>query len=357
MYSNNLFVRFIRIILFPFSLIYGFIIIIRNYLFDKNILRSATFEIPIICVGNLSVGGTGKSPMVELLVALLKKNYSVATLSRGYSRKTKGYKEVTVLSTPEEVGDEPLQFKIKFSDITVAVAEQRIEGIPRLIYENPNIEVIILDDAFQHRTVKPGFNILLTEFNSLYAQDFFLPTGNLRDSKISANRADVIVVTKCPSFLQQKDKMKLQKLLNVKPYQHLFIATLQYDKPKHLFTNEEIALENKHILLFTAIANDKVLIDYLKDHAQSVDVIKYPDHHHFNEKDVQDLVSKYSTISTGEKIIITTSKDAVKLNIFNNQLNKLPIYVLNIRHQVLLGEDKDFNSIILNYVETKLSHL
>ncbi len=194
-----------RYILFPFSIIYGFIIWLRNKLFDKKILRSASFNFPLICVGNLAVGGTGKTPMTEYLVDS-KKKYTVATLSRGYKRKTKGFAIADENTTALEIGDEPMQIHKKFPEITVAVAEERVVGIPQLLHEKPNTEIIILDDAFQHREVKAGLNILLTDYHNLYTRDFILPAGDLRDVRSSSKRADIIVVTKCKPDLDEEER-------------------------------------------------------------------------------------------------------------------------------------------------------
>ena len=211
-----------RIFLFPFSLIYGFIIVVRNFLFDKDIIKSVSFNFPIIAVGNLSVGGTGKSPMVEYLITLLKDKYKVATLSRGYKRKLKGYVLAQAHTTAIEIGDEPMQFHSKFPDVAVAVGEERIVAIPQLLQDCPETNVIILDDAFQHRVIKPGFNILLTEYDNLFTKDFFLPAGNLRDQKSSYKKADVIVVTKCPFNLSKEEKDTIKKEIDPLPHQKVF---------------------------------------------------------------------------------------------------------------------------------------
>ena len=210
----------------PFSLIYGVIIRMRNRLYDKKIFRSAKFDFPLICVGNLAVGGTGKTPMVEYLVSILEKKYEVATLSRGYKRKTKGFLIASEKSKALEIGDEPMQIHKKFPGITVAVAEERVIGIPQLLFSKPGTEVIILDDAFQHREVAAGLNILLTDFNNLYSRDYMLPTGNLRDTKKSSERADIIIVTKCKSNLTADEKVSVINELKPKANQEIFFATI-----------------------------------------------------------------------------------------------------------------------------------
>jgi len=203
---SNLFLKSFRILLLPFAFLYWFAISIRNWLYDNKISRSTSFGLPVICIGNLSVGGTGKSPMVEYLVRLLHPKFKVATLSRGYKRKTKGYALATAGSTALEIGDEPMQFHQKFPEIAVAVGEERLEAIPQLLHDRPDTEAIILDDAFQHRAVKAGLNILLTEYSNLFTRDFYLPTGDLRDLKSQYKRAQIIVVTKCDPDLSNEEK-------------------------------------------------------------------------------------------------------------------------------------------------------
>lgn len=335
----------------PFSVLYGLIVAVRNFLFNKKILRSASFSIPVICVGNLSVGGTGKSPMVELLIQTLKSNFQISVLSRGYGRKTKGYFLANENSLATEIGDEPLQIKTKFPEINVAVGEQRVEAIPQLLYDEPETNLIILDDAFQHRSVRAGFNILLTEFHHPYANDFFLPTGNLRDQKSSANRANIIVVTKCPKTLTSEDKNLLTKKLKIKDHQQLFLATLSYDLPEKLFSKEKISLNNQmHALVFTAIANAKPMIDFLEENVSNVETMQFRDHYHFKEKDIEALLEKFNQIKTQHKIIITTSKDAVKLRNFVSQLQKIPMYILPVKHEILLEEKQKFEHCLFNYL-------
>ncbi len=237
---SNFFLKSFRILLFPFSLLYWAGIAIRNKLFDKNIFKSSSFGLPLICVGNLSVGGTGKSPMVEYLVALLKKKYNVATLSRGYKRKTKGYTLANESTTALEIGDEPMQFHLKFPEVPVAVGEQRLVAIPQLLHDKPATEVIILDDAFQHRSVIAGLNILLTDYNNLFTRDFYLPTGDLRDLKSSYKRAEIIIVTKCKPDLSVEEKQKLVKEIKPQPHQQLFFTAIEYGEVYHIINKSHL---------------------------------------------------------------------------------------------------------------------
>lgn len=219
---NSIFLKSFRVLLLPFAIIYGVIIFIRNYLYDTKKMASATFNFPIICVGNLAVGGTGKSPMVEYLIKLLQNQFKVATLSRGYKRKTKGYVLANENSTALEIGDEPMQFHKKFPEVAVAVGEERIVALPQLFQDKPETQVVILDDAFQHRSINPGFNILLTDYANRFTHDFFLPTGDLRDERRSYKRANIIVVTKCPPNLEEAKKTKILYEMHPMPGQQVF---------------------------------------------------------------------------------------------------------------------------------------
>ncbi len=236
---NSLFLRSFRILLLPFALLYGFAIIIRNWLYNKKILRSSQFNLPIICVGNLAMGGTGKSPMVEYLIELLCNKFRVATVSRGYKRKTKGYALANENTTALDIGDEPMQFYSKFPQVAVAVGEERMVAVPQLLHDKPDTQLVILDDAFQHRAIKAGLNILLTECNNLFTQDFFFPTGDLRDQKTSAKRADIIVITKCPADLPETEKEKIAQQLAAYEVQHIFFTTTAYQTPYHIITKEK----------------------------------------------------------------------------------------------------------------------
>ena len=255
---SSLFLRSFRILLLPFSLLYWLIIAIRNWLYNKKIIRSTSFGLPIICVGNLAVGGTGKSPMVEYLVRLLKDQYKVATLSRGYKRRTKGYALADDESTALEIGDEPMQFHIKFPDISVAVGEQRLEAIPQLLHDRPGTQAIILDDAFQHRAIKAGLNILLTDYSNLFTRDFYLPTGDLRDLKSEYKRAEIIVVTKCKPDLTVNEKEKITREIRLQNGQTIFFAAIEYGQPYHILNHSGFPLtENTEVLLVSGIANPR----------------------------------------------------------------------------------------------------
>lgn len=349
---NSIFLKSFRVLLLPFALLYGIIIIIRNFLYDKNILRSSEFNFPLICVGNLSVGGTGKSPMVEYLIQLLRPHFKVATVSRGYKRKTKGYVLAKDNTTALEIGDEPMQFHINFPDISVAVGEERIVAIPQLLHDKPETQAIILDDAFQHREVRPGFNILLTQCDDLFTKDFFLPTGDLRDQRASYKRADVIVVTKCPAGLTENEKQQTIDDINLLEHQKIFFTTIEYGVPYHISNHSfrKITHEDE-VLLVCGIANPKPLKDYIFDNAATYYQMDYSDHHIFRIDDLKDIRKKYENMNTEKKMIITTEKDAVRLIKFTEELRDMDLYVLPIRHKFLFNAGREFDEMVINFIK------
>ena len=328
----------LRYLLFPFSILYGWITSIRNFLFDKGILKSYSFDIPIIAVGNLSVGGTGKTPQIEYLIRLLSSNYKIATLSRGYKRKSEGFVLADSNSNAEILGDEPFQIHQKFPNIHVAVDTQRKNGIEQLLKLDNKPEVILLDDAFQHRKVKAGLYILLSSYNDLYFKDFILPTGNLRESKSGAKRANVIIVTKCPKDLSELAQQNIIKKIGLNVL--IFFSFIDYDSEVYNeFESkkvEEIIDVDK--LLLAGIAKPEPFFAYLQ--AEKNVKMVYPDHHHFSEKDIEEIKNKASN-----KLIITTEKDYVRLK--NQNLKSL--FYLPIKSSFISKGD-DFNQTILNYV-------
>ena len=348
---SSLFPRPLRILLFPFSLLYWLIIAIRNLLYNAKILKSSSFGMPLICVGNLSVGGTGKSPMVEYLVRLLKDRFKIATLSRGYKRKTKGYALAGSRVTALEIGDEPMLFHIKFPDVPVAVGEERLYAIPQLLHDRPETQAIILDDAFQHRAVKAGLNIILTDSNRLFTRDFFLPAGDLRDQKWSYRRAQVIVVTKCDATLTEEKKAKI--INEIKPIrgQEVFFTSIHYGEPRHIKgDNIYLLTKDTNVLLVTGIANPKPLEVMLGSICSSYSTIKYRDHHIFTIDDLKTIRKRFQQIDSPHKIILTTEKDAVRLLKFDAELTDLPLFVIPVRHDFLFGEETKFNELVINFV-------
>lgn len=321
-------------------------------MYDKNIIRSASFGLPLICIGNLSVGGTGKSPMVEYLVRLLKDQFRVATLSRGYKRRTKGYALAGENTTALEIGDEPMQFHRKFQDIAVAVGEERILAIPQLLHDRPETEVIILDDAFQHRSVRAGLNILLTDYGNLFTRDFYLPTGDLRDLKSSYKRAEVIMITKCKPDLSAEEKNKLTQEINPAKAQTLFFTAIEYGNPYHIINGKEYTVsERTEVLLVTGIANPRPLKKRLEEEHHSYQMLQYPDHHIFTIDDWNEIRRKFDSMSSADKIIMTTEKDAVRLEKFSAEMAGVPLYVLPVSHRFLFAEEDKFQQIIINFIK------
>ena len=340
-----------RYLLLPITWVYGIVIWLRNKLYDKNILKSADFNFPVICVGNLATGGTGKTPITEYLIRLLKNDFKTATLSRGYKRKTVGFAIADEDTTALEIGDEPMQFHQKFPDVTVAVGEERIVAIPQLLYERPETEVIILDDAFQHRQVKAGLNILLTDFSNLYTRDFVLPAGDLRDVRSSSKRADIIIVTKCKDDLSEKEKKAIIAEIKPAANQTVYFTTLAYSKPYHLYTKETIDIKADYgILLVCGIANPRPLKEHLTKHADSYDMLRYADHHIFHSNDLQEIRQQFKKIKTENKLVLTTEKDAVRLQKFEKELSDFPIYVVPIEHRFMFNEAADFNAEIHTFM-------
>lgn len=348
---SNWFLRSFRILLFPFALLYWVAILIRNWFYDKKVMKSAQFGLPLICVGNLSVGGTGKSPMVEYLIRLLKDHYKVATLSRGYKRKTKGYALANERTTAIDIGDEPMQFHRKFNEISVAVGEERIEAIPQLLHDRPETEVVILDDAFQHRAVSAGLNILLTDHGNLFTRDFYLPTGDLRDLKSSYKRADIIVVTKCRPDLSEPEKKEITDEIKPLKSQHLFFSAIEYGSLFHISDGSQIFIdEHTEVLLITGIANPRPLKKYLESKLQTYYMMQFSDHHIFTIDDLKDIKQRFNEIESDNKVIITTEKDAMRLIKFESELDGLPFYVLPIEHRILFNEGTTFASLVMNFI-------
>lgn len=349
----------LRTILFlPISLIYGACVFVRNKLFDWKILKEQRFDIPVIGIGNLSVGGTGKTPHVEYIIDLLKDKYKIATLSRGYGRQTKGFVKGTAKSTYKDIGDEPMQYVGKYPDIAVAVCEKRVNGIQELL-ETDHPDVIILDDAFQHRYVKPGLNILLTDFFHLYSNDFILPSGSLREFRSASKRADIIVVTKTdPHVSSSMMNEIIAKKLCVRPHQKLFFSYIKYLRPKSLFTDEPIDVNHvTTIFMVTGIANPYPFQEYLKTHCTEIYPFKFSDHHNFKEKEITDLIDEFNRHLAPNKIMVTTEKDAQRLRVkpFSYLLKDLPIYYVPIQIAFRKVEQPTFDSIIKEFMETTCS--
>ncbi|SKB66806.1 lipid-A-disaccharide kinase [Salegentibacter holothuriorum] len=333
--------KILRKMLIPFALLYGFITWSRNLLYNAGILKSKAYDFPVICVGNLNAGGTGKSPMIEFLLKFLLPDFKVATLSRGYKRSTKGYKLLSGKESAAEVGDEPLQFKRKFNKAMVAVDADRQNGISKLLQERP--EIILLDDAFQHRKVKAGLNILLTAYSDLYVNDIMLPTGNLREPTVGAERAKIVVVTKCPPKLTEQERETIRGKLRLQNYQQLYFSFINYaeeiisEKTKTKLSS----LKDKKFTLVTGIANPKPLVGYLKIKGLNFNHRLFKDHHNFTEAEIEQL--------TKESLILTTEKDYVRLhkNFKVDQLYYLPVKT------AFLNNEAEFKEEIIKFVQKK----
>ena len=331
----------LRKLLFPFAILYGFITSVRNYLYDKGIIKSYSCNISVIVVGNLSVGGTGKTPQIEYLIRLLSPIYKVATLSRGYKRKSEGFVLADDTATADLLGDEPFQYYKKFPTIQVAVDADRKNGIEQLMVQKEMAEVILLDDAYQHRKVKAGFYILLTAYDDLFCDDFMLPTGNLRESRNGAKRANMIIVTKCPPNISELEQENIKKKVGLDI--PLFFSSVDYEDKVYSENGRlEVAeIKKKEKLLIAGIAKPKPFFEYLQ--SDDDEVMIFSDHHHFSESDILNIKNQ-----AVDKIIVTTEKDFVRLNaeILAKQLYYLPIKSKFLKNQEI------FNQTILNYVGT-----
>jgi tetraacyldisaccharide 4'-kinase len=351
----------VRCLLSPLALIYGLVTWLRNQMFEWKLLPSKKYPIPVICIGNISVGGTGKTPFTEYLIALLEKQYRVATLSRGYKRKTKGFVLVQSNSTVSEVGDEACQIKQKFPDIIVAVDANRRRGISRLLAlpENDRPNVILLDDAMQHRYVTPSLTIMLTEYNNMYYEDNILPAGNLRESVDGAYRADIIVVTKCPNVIKPIDLRIIEKNMLLMANQHLYFSAIKYHRIEALFPS--LALHpcslreldvNENVLLVVGIANPQPIIDKMKSYTPNIQVCIFPDHHNFNLSDIKHIDLAFQKMPLAKKRIICTEKDAMRLKVleFLPEEWKSSLYYLPISMEFLFDRGENFDLRILKHV-------
>ncbi|HRO46413.1 tetraacyldisaccharide 4'-kinase [Agriterribacter sp.] len=349
---SSVWLRSFRVLLFPFAFLYGTAVKVRNYLYDNEIIQSVEFNFPVICIGNISVGGTGKSPMVEYLLRLLMHRYKTATLSRGYKRKTRGYVLADDKTTALDIGDEPMQFHIKFPEVTVAVGEERAIAIPQLLFDRPETDVIILDDALQHRAVKAGFNILLTDYNNLFTRDIFLPTGDLRDSRSSYKRADIIVVTKCSDTFCSEQKHEIMAEIKPTAGQHLFFTGIRYGAPYHIISRgiKRMSKETE-VLLACGIANPAPLKQHIQESCASYDAIYYRDHYIFTIDDLKEIRQRFEKLAAQDKMIIVTEKDAVRLVKFAAALKNMPVYVQPIETYFLFNESQRFNFLIENFIQ------
>ena len=349
--------KILNILLFPFSIVYGSIIFLRNKLYDWNILSTKEFIFPVISVGNLAMGGVGKTPHVEYLINLLNNEFIIATLSRGYNRKTSGFYLANNQSTSLDIGDEPLQFKNKFENLIVAVDEKRVHGINQLKELHPEINLILLDDAYQHRAVTPGINILVTDFSNLFINDTIVPSGRLREWAFGSKRADIIIVSKTSKVLSPIDKRRIKESLNAEAYQKIYFSYLKYgeilpftEAAKNL---AEPIVKNFSILLITGIAKAGLLFYKLYHEFNLVEHFKFPDHHNYNEEDIANIKERFNNLFGNNKIIITTEKDIMRLSLpkIKEQLQEIPIFYIPIEICFHGNDKEEFNEQILKYVK------
>ncbi|WP_374165503.1 tetraacyldisaccharide 4'-kinase [Arcticibacter sp. MXS-1] len=352
--------RYLRLILLPFSWIYAVVVFLRNLAYDFGLFKSKQFDLPVISVGNLAVGGAGKSPMTEYLVNLLKDKRRIAVLSRGYGRKTRGFRLVSADDVAALCGDEPLQFKRKFKDVTVAVCEKRVHGIEELCRDH---ELVVLDDAYQHRAVRPGLNILLFDYTRMKEPMLVLPAGNLREPYRGRKRADLIVVTKTPPVLLPEEREQLRRRIGPRSNQRLFFSYLRYGNLIALGDKEElplISIKSNRTLVFllTGIANPRPLLEELRKFTPHVKHYEYPDHHPFSRKNISKLAEDFSKAGAPDKLIVTTEKDAQRLlnPDIAELLTDLPVYYLPIRAEIHEPDKQNFDHLIENYVSEHLQH-
>ena len=341
--------------LMPLSWLYGLAVNVRNSLFDMGLLKARSFSVPVISVGNITVGGSGKTPHVEYLASLLKDLCKVAVLSRGYKRKTKGFILADDNSTIWDIGDEPYQMKKKFPMIEVAVDKNRCHGIDQLDEIGIKPDVVLLDDAFQHRYVKPGINILLVDYHRIIVYDELLPAGRLREPLNGKDRADIVIVTKCPKTLKPMEYRVITKVMSLYPYQQLFFTTIDYGELLPLFNGGEPKpldfVKDRQVLLLSGIASPEQMSHDLSPICDQLQPLTFSDHHHFNKKDIELINTTFAKMK-GQKCIITTEKDATRLEHIEGLSDEVRdnIYVLPIKVEFLQEQKDKFNNYIINYV-------
>jgi tetraacyldisaccharide 4'-kinase len=349
------------LLLLPFAVIYGLIVFVRNKLFDFGILRQQSFPIPVISVGNLSAGGTGKTPHVEYLIKLLEKENKLATLSRGYGRKTKGFVKVDDDATAITVGDEPLLYKRKFPEILISVDENRVDGIQQIIAQQPSTEIVLLDDAFQHRYVKPGLSILLTDYYKPFSHDYLLPSGSLREYRTGMKRAEIIVVSKCPNVLSPITCKSMESDMKIQPNQSVYYSYVDYGELQPMNQAATLIQVRKFstVLMFAGIANPYPMEEQLNTISDKVIVEKFRDHYQYQAKDMLKICQHFESIFSKNKVIITTEKDAMRIQgtpLMEFFVN-LPLFYLPIEVKFHKNSKDKFDKQILNYVrKNKANH-
>ncbi|PUZ20973.1 lipid-A-disaccharide kinase [Chitinophaga costaii] len=345
--------KYLKFLLYPFSLLYGLVMWLRNRLYDNKVLTAVEFDLPVIAVGNLSMGGTGKTPHVEYLIKLLQDSYPVATLSRGYQRSTRGYVLANDRTTANDIGDEPMQFHRKFPGIKVCVGEERMLAIPQLVGDAPDTQVILLDDAFQHRSVKPGLNILITDYSRRFTKDHVVPFGYLREGRKGYRRANIIIVSKCPPELDQQDMNAIRQEIAPLPGQQVYFTCLQYGQLYDLFSGEPFRpADYDAVLLVAGIARPEPLLSNLQQLFPKVYLLPFPDHYYYSVRDLEKVRKELDDLPGARKLIITTEKDAVRLHLLQSEIEarQLSIGVMPIEISFLDNAGDSFNNYIFDYI-------
>jgi len=345
--------KLIQILLFPLTILYGLGIMLRNGLYSQGLLKSAKFNLPVIGLGNLSIGGAGKTPHVEYLIRLLSPHVQVATLSRGYKRKTKGFKIVGRQDNALTVGDEPFQYFLKYREAVVAVSESRSVGVPLLLSKRPDVQAILLDDSYQHRSVTPSLNVLLTEYKKPFSDDVLLPSGRLREWRSSSERADVVIVTKCPDDVPIAEPIEFRDRLGLLESQQLFFSKYAYGHPYPLLGGPPRSLDQfNEVVVISAIAQADYLHEYLAKSVDRVHSMPYEDHHYFSPHEMSLLKLQYEQMESNNAAIITTEKDATRLILHREYIveHQLPIYILPVRVEFLYEKEGAFNDLIRNHL-------
>jgi tetraacyldisaccharide 4'-kinase len=343
-----------KILMAPFALLYGLSIGIRNALYESELVKSTQFSLPVISVGNLSIGGAGKTPHIEYLIRLLSPYINVSTLSRGYKRQTKGFRFVRPNDNVLDAGDEPLMYARKYRGAVVAVGESRAIAIPQMVGKYPDLQTVLLDDAFQHRSIKPALNILLTTWDEPFTRDFLLPSGRLREWRSAYSRADIIIVTKCPPSITQEEKASMIREINPLKHQKIFFSYYQYGYPYNFYNTKQLIKLDKEldVILISAIANTNYLLSYLEEEVEDIHHMNYEDHHLFTDLDIEYIDTVYKNREAKRKIILTTEKDAMRLDLHRKKLSELniPIFVLPMQVQFHDGEQATFDHDIKDFL-------
>ncbi len=351
----------VKIILFPFACVYGLVTGLRNLLFNWHLLPSRKYDFPVITIGNLSSGGTGKTPHTEYIARLLGEKFAIAILSRGYKRKSSGFRIAAPGVKEEEIGDEPMQYFKKFPDVTVAVDGNRRRGIDLIRKEKPETQVVLLDDAFQHRYVTPGFSVLLTDYHHLYTDDYMIPTGTLRERAKGARRADVIIITKTPRIFSPITRRQLSKTLKPSGHQKLFYSYIAYEEPTPLavcLNKKPAAAKYNYIIMVAGVANSYPFQEYLKGICNELIVIDFKDHHQYRPADFEKIIREYESIISKDKVIFTTEKDAARIDKpeYAQYLENLPVYQVPITVRFHDCDEVRFDKMMLDYVQKNIGN-